>query len=145
MWKTFEEKVKYTESKIKIINCDTSKEYIIENIFQKISSFLNDVYSHNDNNNEDDEKMIFKEENNSNNYQNLKMKEIKYFEKLLEDETYKKYDKMYFFNFQRKKENYKLNLTQIQKYNNIPQYEIKKISEIIKYNSNQKNLHKIEI
>ena len=93
----------------------------------------------NDNNNEDDEKIIFKEESNSNNYQNLKMKEIKYFEKLLEDETYKKYDKMYFFNFQRKKENYKLNLEQIQKYNNIPQYEIKKISEISKYTSKLKN------
>ena len=97
MWNNFEEKVKKAESKLKIINIDTSNQYIFIDVFKDISEFLNN-----------NESLINIDENENEKQQNdidanvdidtLSRKDISHFESILENETYKKYDKINFFN-----------------------------------------------
>ena len=146
MWKKFEAKIKSVNPRIKIINCDieNSKNYIIENIFEKISSFLNNAFYENNNYDIDINEKIIREDLDSNKNK-FKMKDIEYFERLLNDQTYKnnKYnDKLYFFNYKKNNVNFKINsYKNINKKNvyDLKNDEIKDIPQIKAYTSKIKN------
>ena len=133
MIKNFEEQIKDTVSKLKILDIN---ENDIEVLFSKIMTFLNDIYElttpiedmsllNDDNNNKEIE--IFKER------QNLNMKKMEDFEKIIKDEFYKKYHKIYFKNNIREKS--KINLSESLSKNenlgdiDIPKYEQKDFPE----------------
>ena len=104
LWNNFETKIKEhskekSMSKVKIIdlNIDEKNVCINENvIFRDINEFLNEAIN-------------FKENNEGNNINqsnelNINLKKIKHFEKILKQETFKKYEEIYFINSQKKLE-----------------------------------------
>ena len=155
MIKSFKEKIQESSSsKIKILNINFSNFDIdsnVDNIFSEFFNFLkniNELSIPSKIKNEAGKKI--KNKNNmkiNEDIKNLSKKKIEYFEEILNDEFYKKYDKIYFFNGIRQKS--KLNLPDLVfiKHNiEIPNYDIKNSPEIeqlvnsLKYSFQDKTL-----
>ena len=105
MWSTFEKKVnEKAKSRIKIIDpyLNRKEMQIDENIiFKDISVFLNEVSAK-----PNSSKTELKNCNYNNKNKALEKNNIDYFKELSNDETYKKYEEIYFFNYHKKKLNY---------------------------------------
>ena len=141
LWDNFETKIKEKSiSKVKIIDLNINEKNIYINediIFRDINDFLNKaiylVENYEENNNMNENNISHK------NIQNLKMKKISYYEDLLKDETYKKYDEIYFLNYHKNLNDIHLNEKLVCDYKN--KYEKKEIPEIKSFTTKLKQCY----
>ena len=143
LWNNFEKKIKEkSKSKVKIIDLNINEKNInINDVFKDINNFLNNCIHYEENNNKNDKKK------SNRNLNNLKRKEILYYENLLKDETYKNNNEIYFLNYPKNQEDedfYKIMKNEINEYEKeqIPEYkdlyEKKEIPEIKSFTSKLK-------
>ena len=129
MIKNFDETIKNkTESKLKLLFTDFENQdvnFIISSLFSDLLLFLNDINEEIVPNTSINYSSIDKKENKIKNGNNLHIKELEYFEELINSDNYKNYDKIYFFNNARKKQ--KINLPE--SLDKIESFEIPKYSK----------------